>query len=206
MLFKKIRLEIANKTIKSLKESFARVVSFLEKGGSLNLRVLEELQQGMSAVIAGNKKIKELLEQAAKGSDFFHVNLSHPDAEVLNLPWGMALDPVSGRMLSEVPQVFISKNVITKEKEPALPGPAGGPLKILVMISSPKDVDLGGRLHYEEEERQVLRAFEPLFQAGEVQVDFTENGSLQALRRKVESNNYHILHFSGHGDFDEEKG
>lgn len=206
MIFRKIRLDIPGKTIKSLKESFGRVVAFLEKGGTLNLRVLEELQEGLSAVIAGDGPIREVLEQAAKGSDFFHVNLCHQDAEVLNLPWGMALDPVSGRMLSEVPQVFISKNVITKEKEPALPGPAGGPLKILVMISSPKDVVQEGRLHYEEEERQVLRAFEPLFQAGEVQVDFTDNGSLQALRSKVELNNYHILHFSGHGDFDEKKG
>jgi hypothetical protein len=206
MIFKKIRLDTAGKTVKSLKESFARVVSFLEKGGTLNLKVLEELQQGLSAVIAGDGQIREVLEQAAKGSDFFHMNLCHPDAEVLNLPWGTALDPVSGRMLSEVPQVFISKNVSTKEKGPALPGPGGGPLKILVMISSPKDVSLGGRLHYEEEERQVLRAFEPLFQAGEVQVDFTEDGSLPALRRKVELNDYHILHFSGHGDFDEDKG
>jgi tetratricopeptide (TPR) repeat protein len=206
MIFKKIRFDIPTKTVKSLKESFARVVSFLEKGGTLNLKVLAELQRGLSAVIAGDGQIREVLEQAAKGSDFFHMNLCHQDAEVLNLPWGTALDPVSGRMLSEVPQVFISKNVSTKEKGPALPGPGGGPLKILVMISSPKDVALEGRLHYEEEERQVLRAFEPLFQAGEVQVDFTDDGSLQALRRKVELNNYHILHFSGHGDFDEEKG
>jgi tetratricopeptide (TPR) repeat protein len=206
MIFKKIWLDIPTKTIKSLKESFGRVISFLEKGGTLNLQVLEEVQQGLSAVIAGNKQIRELLERAAKGSDFFHLNLCHQDAEVLNLPWGIALDPVSGRFLSEVPQVFISKNVLTKDKEPHLTKPAGGPLKILVMISSPKDVALEERLYYEEEERQILRAFEPLFQAGEVQVDFTDDGSLEALRRKVELNDYHILHFSGHGDFDEEKG
>ncbi len=203
MIFKKIRLDIPNKTIKSLKESFNRVISFLEKGGTLNLQVLKELQQGLSAVIAGNKQFQELLEQAVEGSDFFHLNLCHKDAEVLNLPWGIALDPVSGRFLSEVPQVFISKNVLTGK--PSFKEPARGPLKILVMISSPKDVALEGRLHYEEEERQILRAFEPLFQAGEVQVDFTDDGSLEALRRKVELNDYHILHFSGHGDFDEEK-
>ncbi|MGD2092437.1 MAG: tetratricopeptide repeat protein [Candidatus Aminicenantes bacterium] len=203
-VFKKIWLDIPNKKLKSLKASFKRVIAFLEKGGTLNLQVLEGLQQGLSAVIAKNKPIREVLERAAKGSDFFHLNLCHRDAEVLNLPWGIALDPVSGRFLSEVPQVFISKNVLTEG--PHLPEPAGGPLKILVMISSPKDVALAGRLYYEEEERRILRAFEPLFQAGEVQVDFTDNGSLQALRSKVEVNDYHILHFSGHGDFDEEKG
>jgi tetratricopeptide (TPR) repeat protein len=202
-VFKKIRLDIPKKTVKSLKESFNQVISFLEKGGTLNLQVLEELQQGLSAVIAGDKQFRELLEQVDKGSDFFHLNLCHKDAEVLNLPWGIALDPVSGRFLSEVPQVFISKNVLTGKT--GLKEPVGGPLKILVMISSPKDVALEGRLHYEEEERQILRAFEPLFQAGEVQVDFTDDGSLEALRRKVELNDYHILHFSGHGDFDEEK-
>ncbi|UCH97201.1 MAG: tetratricopeptide repeat protein, partial [Candidatus Aminicenantes bacterium] len=203
MIFKKIWVDIPNKTIKSLKESFNRVISFLEKGGTLNLQVLEETSQGMSKIIEKDKQFRDLLNQAEKSSDFFHLNLCHKDAEVLNLPWGIALDPVSGRFLSEVPQVFISKNVLTEE--PHLKEPARGPLKILVMISSPKDVPLEGRLYYEEEERQILRAFEPLFQAGEVQVDFTDNGSLEALRRKIELNDYHILHFSGHGDFDEKE-
>ena len=204
MIFRKAALDISKKSVKSLIAGFNRVVDFLEQGGTLSLQVLAELQQQMSEVIAKNKELRTILEQADRGKEFFHVNVYHPDAGVLNLPWGMALDPVSGRMLSEVPQVFLSKNALSGE--PAVPEPAAGPLKILVMISSPRDVQIEGRLHFEEEERQVLRAFEPLFRAGEVQVDFTDNGSLEALREKVERNDYHILHFSGHGDFDEEKG
>jgi len=71
------------------------------------------------------------------------------------------------------------------------------------MIASPKDVSTRGRLNFENEERQIIQAFEPLFKSGAVQIDFTDDGSLDALRRKVEQNDYHILHFSGHGFFDE---
>jgi len=45
-----------------------------------------------------------------------------------------------------------------------------------------------------------------LRRSGLVQIDFTENGSLAALRRKIDDNDYHILHFSGHGNYDEETG
>ncbi|MCP4131213.1 MAG: tetratricopeptide repeat protein, partial [bacterium] len=74
------------------------------------------------------------------------------------------------------------------------------------MISSPKGITTTGRLKYEEEERDILRSFEPLFKSGEVQIDFTDNGSLDALKRKVRLNNYHILHFSGHGSFNSDSG
>ncbi len=202
MAWQKIQLEIPEKTVKSLKDDFARVVTFIENGGSLNTRVLQQLADNMSAVVAANKQFMGILNAISGSGDFFHLNLCHPDAEILNLPWGMALDPVSNRPLNEIPQLLISKNSQSAEAKAIVP--TKGPLKILVMISSPKDLPAEGRLHFEEEERRILQAFEPLFTRGEVQIDFTDNGSLAALKRKIDRNDYHILHFSGHGFFDAE--
>jgi len=200
----KIHLELSDNTREALKSSFSRVVSFLEKGGSLNTRVLHDLEKDLSTVVAQHKHLISILKEIASSNQFYHVNLCHPDAEILNLPWGIAMDPISQRSLNQISQLFMSKN--SRTTEPRIIAPTSGPLKILIMISSPKDLTIEGRLDFEQEERQIIKAFEPLFNSGEVQVDFTDDGSLDALRRKIDHNNYHILHFSGHGYFDEDKG
>ncbi|MBF0521190.1 MAG: CHAT domain-containing protein, partial [Nitrospirae bacterium] len=82
------------------------------------------------------------------------------------------------------------------------------PLKILIMISSPTDLKLEQRLSYEDEEYSILKAFEPLLKTGHVQIDYTDDGSLEALESKLKNkdNKYHILHFSGHGSFKGSQG
>lgn len=204
MDIQRIHLELSDNTKEALKSSFNKVISFLEKGGSLNTRVLHDLEKNLSTVVAEHKQLISILGKIAIGNEFYHVNLCHPDAEILNLSWGIAIDPISQRPLNQIPQIFLSKN--SRTTEPKVLHPTSGPLKILIMISSPKDLAIEGRLNFEEEERQIIKAFEPLFNSGEVQVDFTDDGSLDALHRKIDQNNYHILHFSGHGYFDEDKG
>ena len=39
-----------------------------------------------------------------------------------------------------------------------------------------------------------------------MEIHFTNNGFLDELKRKVEHNKYHLLHFSGHGTFQDGKG
>ncbi|MCB0579552.1 MAG: hypothetical protein KDD10_09630 [Phaeodactylibacter sp.] len=63
------------------------------------------------------------------------------------------------------------------------------------MIASPEDDS--ARLSYEAEEDQVIRAFQPLYEHGQVQIDFTEDGALPGLKRKLRENHYHILYFRG---------
>lgn len=72
------------------------------------------------------------------------------------------------------------------------------------MISAPLDTSHKERLSHEQEELLVLEAFSELIQTGRVEIDFTDNGTLQALEEKLRRNHYHILHFSGHGGFREQ--
>jgi tetratricopeptide (TPR) repeat protein len=204
MNFEKITLNLPAETEQDLKASFKKAVELLEEKARLSPKIFEELKEKLTQAIANNEPLNKVLSQINSSGDFYHANLFHPDTEILNLPWEIAIDPVSQQPLNEIDRLFISKNCLdTPRKEQNL---KGGPLKVLVMISSPKDVHVKGRLNYEEEERQILKSFKQLYRSGEVQIDFTDNGSLAALKRKIGQNDYHILHFTGHGDFDEAKG
>ncbi len=122
--------------------------------------------------------------------------LQHPDSRILNLPWELALE---GRE-----RLYLSKNTLAPGSNYVPDNPL--PLKILVMVSSPEDSPVRRRLSFEEEELAILRACGNLFETGQVQIDFTEDGSLHNLRQNLKDNHYHILHFSGHGVFHEGQG
>jgi hypothetical protein len=78
-----------------------------------------------------------------------------------------------------------------------------GPLKILVMISSPTDPRYAG-LDVMSEWSRLNEALAEPEQSGLVQLELLSEGTLPALRRKFRSSEYHILHFIGHGGFDRE--
>jgi len=111
----------------------------------------------MTKLLTADKDFREILEQVNETGDFFKVNLCHTDPEILNLPWGMVKDAKSGKMLAELEQLFLTKALI--KAHPKVQPPSSGPLEILVMISSPKDLPFEKLLKYEEEERLLLKAF-----------------------------------------------
>lgn len=119
--------------------------------------------------------------------------LSHEKTEIRNLPWQVATE--------ERPLLAIAKSTQKNlsEHQVAL----GFPLKALVMVASPEGVT---RLAYEAEELQLLRAFSPLIAEGLAQVHFTDDGSLENLEEKLKENQYHILHFTGHGSYHNGQG
>ncbi|MDZ7399228.1 MAG: CHAT domain-containing protein, partial [candidate division KSB1 bacterium] len=204
IITQKINLDLNKKQIQSLKDNFQQIIHFIEQGKSLSVKTFFNLQQNLSALVAQNQELMAVLAAIKKTGEFYHINLCHPDSAILNLPWGLAIDPHSGHELYRVPQLFLSRTSCADERPPA---PAlRAPLKILVMISAPLDLPQRYRLNYEDEELSILKSFAELKKSGQVQIDFTENGSLFALRQKIDRNDYHILHFSGHGNYDEKTG
>jgi CHAT domain/WD domain, G-beta repeat len=75
------------------------------------------------------------------------------------------------------------------------------PLRILAMISAPGDVP---RLEGEEEWGRLTSALNDLIRDGLVEVDRLEAGTLAALQRPLRLREYHVLHFIGHGGWDED--
>ena len=119
----------------------------------------------------------------------------------------MAIDPFSQRPLGLLDRLYLVQGA-PLDQVPVYQPQLAAPLKILVMVASPEDSSYKRRLSFEEEERQILLALDAIQtqQSIDVQIDFTEDGSLEALKRKLEQDPYHILHLTCHGSFREGKG
>jgi hypothetical protein len=204
IIHKKLDIQLGEAQIKQLKSHYRQVIRHLEEGFPLKMKVLEELKNALSAIVNESPQWQEVLKALYDIDNHYCIRLVHHDNEILNLPWSMAVDNKSHKQLGNIERLYLTKSIpggFEEKFTDFLKAPA--PLKILVMISSPEDSEWKHRLSYEEEEHAILKAFEPLMQEGGVEVDFTEDGSLEALERKLRANKYHILHFSGHAVFRE---
>ena len=207
MIYRQIQITLSEEKVQRIKSLNEKVLRHLEDNFSLRLSILADLKAELSGIVKEMPEFIDVLERINRSGDYYDLQLFHGDNEMLNLPWNMATDPVSGRQLGNIQQLLISKGLpdyfkADKNRQSQL----APPLKILIMISSPEDADYKGRLSFEEEEMLILQAFQPLLQKGMVQIDYTDDGSLDALRRKTKTNKYHILHYSGHSDFKDGKG
>jgi tetratricopeptide (TPR) repeat protein len=204
IIHKKLDIQLGEAQIKQLKSHYRQVIRHLEEGFPLKIKVLEVLKNGLSAIVNESSQWQEVLKALHDSDDQYCIRLVHQDNEILNLPWSMAVDNNSQKQPGNIERLYLTKSIPGGFEGKGTDFPkAPAPLKILVMISSPEDTEWKNRLSYEEEEYSILRAFEPLMYKGAVEVDFTEDGSLEALERKLKTNKYHILHFSGHAVFRE---
>jgi hypothetical protein len=73
------------------------------------------------------------------------------------------------------------------------------PLRVLVMIASPRGYP---PLNVEREWHKLRTAVRDLEARGLVVLERLEQPTLSALRKRLRTNDYHLFHFVGHGDFD----
>src|SRR5579863_7015879 len=118
--------------------------------------------------------------------------------DLANIPWEYLYDDEHG---------FIglsSENALVRYVElprPVRPLPVSPPLRILAMISAPSDVP---ELSSDDEWAKLNDALTGLAGQGMVEVDRLEAGTLAALQRPLRLRDYHVLHFIGHGLYDED--
>ncbi|MCK6622328.1 MAG: tetratricopeptide repeat protein [Calditrichia bacterium] len=207
MIWTSIHLDLTEAQLASLKAHNAKVLRHLEEGRPLGIKVLEDLKNALSGIVQQSREFSAALKDIARSGSHTALQLLHSDNEILNLPWILAEDE-NGQALGGIPQLYLVKSLpeFAGERAEALFTRAAPPLKVLIMISSPEDADSQSRLSYEEEEFAILSAFQPLMALGQVEIDFTDDGSLEALERKLKRNKYHALHFSGHSVFEKEQG
>lgn len=142
------------------------------------------------------------LAKAADTRTSLQLRLRLNDApELANLPWEFLYDPSLNRFF------LLSRDtpLIRYLELPNPPPPLTitPPLNILLMISSPKGED---PLDVAGEEKLLRDALHDLVQAGSVTIKRLERPSLAGLQRELLNTEYHILHFIGHGSFDEQRG
>lgn len=178
-------------------ELYEQFVKQLENISRLQPGLFISLKQELKEMLHRQKGMQDLWKQVQQDPNGeFHLHITHKDKAILNLPWQIAVDNSAVHITKGLP-VAGSFNRYT---------PQAGPLRILVMIASPEDLDYSKRLSYEEEEQVILKMLAPLWQSGQVQVEFTEDGSLRSLQSQLQLQHYHILYFSGHGLYKDNTG
>ncbi|MCI0698366.1 CHAT domain-containing protein [candidate division KSB1 bacterium] len=85
--------------------------------------------------------------------------------------------------------------------KPILPLHAKPPLRILVMISSPLTLL---HLNVDEEKARLQTALAPFIKCGLLEVRWLEQATVVELQKLLRSSVYHVFHFIGHSDFDEQ--
>lgn len=203
MQYYSISLQLSKRT-KELKLHFQQVRQYLEEGLPLTPDFMATFDQLLTEEINDNPEFQKVLLRASQSSMEMVLQLLHEDNDVLNLPWLRATDNASGKKLLEIPNLHLVKGF---QRAADNYHPLGSTsLKILVMVSSPEDSPFVNLLSYEEEETRLIQAFDPLLQTGRVEIHFTEDGSLESLEKSLQKEQYHILHFSGHGSYNEDTG
>ena len=179
--------------------SIGRVRRNVRRIGSLERRLIEDFGgQLFQAVFSG--PVRDALGRSLIAADNenagLRIRLRLP-GELANIPWEYLYDPEYG-FLGLSPETALVRYV--EMPIPARPFPVSPPLRILAMISAPSDLP---GLDGHEEWNKLNGALDDLISRGMVQVDRLEAGTLGGLQRPLRLNEYHVLHFIGHGAYDE---
>ncbi len=126
------------------------------------------------------------------------------DAPVLQaLPWEFLHDGagflVAGR------QVFLTRGAADL---PDLPAPAAesGPLNVLCIVSHPLNLPDEARFEPDEELAVIYEALDAPLRRGQIDLDVVDETSVTEMQRVLVARDYHVVHFIGHGNFDESHG
>ena len=124
----------------------------------------------------------------------------HRDAAALwRLPWEYLCDDAGFLALSG--RLLLSRTPLGLGE--LSPEPVGPPLRILVVIAAPDDQR---PLDTEEEIRLIQESLDEAVRAGRVQVDYLDDATLPAIGDALRQLKPHILHYTGHGTYDQAKG
>ncbi len=170
-------------------------------GASAPQRLGEQLFQALfSGEVADSlARSLDLSRQAGRG---LRVRLRLNDVPELSaLPWELVYDPAGARFLalsSTSPLVRYLELPQSAEELAVKP-----PLRVLVMLASPAGFP---KLDIEAEWAELAQALRPLEQRGLVTLERLPDARLSTLQEQLRRGEYHVLHFSGHGAFDEGSG
>jgi CHAT domain/Concanavalin A-like lectin/glucanases superfamily len=119
------------------------------------------------------------------------------DVPLIDVPWEFLFDAAGmGFLCLSDASPLVRYPELPQRVKPMTVSP---PLRVLAMVSSPRDLPL---LDVVAEWTKLEEALGDLKQGGLVTVDKLEEATLEALHRRLRRNEYHVFHFIGHGAFD----
>ena len=119
--------------------------------------------------------------------------------ELVDLPWEFIYNAALNRFLSlSVDSPVVRYLDLPERIEPLT---ITSPLRVLVMIASPRDYP---PLDVEKEWQQLKSAVADVEQRGLLVLERLATPTLSALQKQLRRADYHIFHFIGHGGFDQQ--
>lgn len=116
-------------------------------------------------------------------------------------PWEFAYDAEQKRFLATEDVNFV-RNVLTINPADRIRQPDG---KLRILVAAAQPVSLVP-LSVQQEEEVIRRGFEQLERDGLAEVKVMARTTPEDLHRALSTGRFSIVHFIGHGDFDEETG
>ena len=135
------------------------------------------------------------VQEAARRGEPLRVVLRLRAQELAALPWEAMFDPEADEYLCQ--REPIVRYVETAQ--PATPLPVDPPLRVLGLISAPRDLPA---LDVAEERRRLTDAIDDLGRHQQVELVWAARGTWPCLQEALLDGHWHVLHFIGHGGVD----
>ncbi|MFA4935256.1 MAG: tetratricopeptide repeat protein, partial [Candidatus Methanoperedens sp.] len=145
---------------------------------------------------------KNCFEDAQKSGAGIRICLRFDESaqEIAALPWEFLHDGKDFFVTNRNTLISRLPSDINKVKS----SPLESILRMLVVISSPNDPRVAP-LNTELEQEVILEAVDKLQREHKMEVDFTEDATFETIEGYLNEKDYHIVHFTGHGTFNDEK-
>ncbi len=152
------------------------------------------------AIFAGEliAQLRGSVEQSLNNDRGLRIRLRLTDSpELADLPWEFLYDSAQNHFLTTSTETPLVRFLDLPQR--IAPLRATLPLRVLVVISSPKNLK---RLDAEGEWQRLQDALADLLRGGHIVLERLPAATIDALRLRARGAPFHIFHFIGHGGFD----
>jgi CHAT domain-containing protein len=118
--------------------------------------------------------------------------------ELATLPWEFLYDPRQGEYLCFLPNRLVIRYLDLPQPPQAVSVEL--PLLVLAMVASPSNLD---PLNVDYERKRLIDALTPLEKRGALKLRWVQGQTWRDLQGALWQRNWHIIHFIGHGGFDQ---
>ena len=166
-------------------------------------RTVQEFGQELwTALFAGDVLSRyEASRQEAKHQEAgVRIKFRCDDPQLASLPWEYLFDPIRGDFVALSAGTPLVRYIPLPESMPPLR--VTPPIRILAIGVSPSDLD---GLDIERERSRLTAALAPLQGKGIVELEWIPGQTWSDMQEALWQGPWHILHFVGHGGFDENR-
>jgi hypothetical protein len=185
-------------------EMHERVLAALEGGGTHPLPAAEELYEygGVLFETLFPGTVRRLWDEARAGTKGTLELVFTPGLDwIADKPWELAWDASRRRFLAD--DAILVRDVFgAPPAAAAAPAPGRGPLHVLVALAEPRDA---APVAARKETAAIRAALAPLVRAGQVRLEVLASATPAALHKKLSGGGVDVLHFVGHGVFNEKE-